>query len=72
VSPRGLGNLAPVGSSPSSPSPRWMAAATLAVARRPDLWVTAVRQLGRLAPTGWWRKAPYLPRPDPTYMRFRM
>jgi hypothetical protein len=72
VSTRVLGNLAPVGSSPTTPSLRWTVTATLAVARRPDLWVTAVRQLGRLAPSGWWRKAPYLPLPDPTYMHFRM
>ncbi len=46
-------------------------AAVLAVLRRPDLWWTAVRTLLRLAPRGWWRRAPHLPRPDPAYMRFR-
>jgi hypothetical protein len=49
-----------------------MAGAALAVARRPDLWVTAARQVARLAPEGWWRRSPYLPLPDPTYLRFRM
>ena len=57
---------------PSTPSLRWTVAATAAVLRRPDLWVTAVRQLGRLAPSGWWRRAPFLPLPDPAYLRFRM
>ncbi len=27
---------------------------------------------GRLAPTGWWRRWPPLPRPDPAYLRFRL
>jgi hypothetical protein len=51
---------------------RWVPAAAVAVARRPDLWVTAVRQLARLAPAGWWRRAPHLPLPDAAYLRFRM
>ncbi len=44
----------------------------LALALRPDLWATAVRASLRLAPTGWWRRAPYVPLPDPHYLRFRM
>ncbi len=43
-----------------------------ALARRPDLWATAVRQVFVLAPTGWWRRRPFLPIPDAEYMRFRM
>ena len=43
-----------------------------AVARRPDLWLTAARQVRVLAPAGWWRRPPFLPLPDPTYLRFRM
>ena len=50
----------------------WWVGAGLAVVRRPDLWWTAGRQGLRLAPSGWWRRWPPLPRPDPTYLRFRM
>lgn len=46
--------------------------AVLAVAMRPWLWITAVRQALRLAAPGWWRRPPYLPRPDDAYMRFRL
>ncbi|MEE9414073.1 MAG: hypothetical protein V3V01_02240 [Acidimicrobiales bacterium] len=40
--------------------------------RRPALWSTAVRQLFALAPNKWWRRAPFLPIPDPAYLDFRM
>jgi hypothetical protein len=50
----------------------WVLRAGAAVARRPDLWWTAVRQLLVLARPGWWRSAPFLPRPDPAYLRFRL
>lgn len=43
-----------------------------AVARRPSLWGTAVRQAHRSAPSGWWRRAPFLPVPDRAYLRFRL
>lgn len=43
-----------------------------ALARRPDLWSTAVRSALSLAPNGWWRRAPFLPVPDPEWLRFRM
>ena len=46
--------------------------AAAAVARRPDLWATALRQVRLLTPGGWWRRAPFLPVPDPAYLRFRM
>ncbi len=46
--------------------------AVLAVLRRPDLWWTAVRVVVRLAPSGWWRTAPFLPLPAPPYLHFRM
>jgi hypothetical protein len=53
--------------------PGWLwARAGLAVAARPDLWATAVRQVLRLAPSGWWRRWPPVPRPDPDYLRFRL
>jgi hypothetical protein len=38
----------------------------------PSLWPTALRQAGRLALPGWWRRAPFLPLPAPEYLRFRM
>jgi hypothetical protein len=47
-------------------------AVAVAVARRPDLWSTAVTQAFRLASPGWWRRAPFLPVPDPGYLRFRL
>ena len=43
-----------------------------AVARRPDLWVTALRQARRTAPSGWWRQRPFLPVPSGEYLRFRL
>ena len=50
----------------------WMVGAFLAVLRHPSLWGTALRQVMRLAPRGWWRRAPFLPLPDPDYLRFRL
>jgi hypothetical protein len=46
--------------------------AVAAVAVRPRLWPTALRQAGRLAAPGWWRRAPFLPLPEPDYLAFRM
>lgn len=43
-----------------------------AVVRRPGLWATAIGQIFRLAPNGWWHRAPFLPIPDARYLRFRM
>ncbi len=50
----------------------WMFGATAAVLRHPSLWVTAIRQIGRLAPRHWWRRPPFLPLPDPAYLQFRL
>lgn len=47
-------------------------AAVMAVASRPELWTTALHQLVVLARPGWWRQPPFLPRPDPAYLAFRM
>lgn len=47
-------------------------AAALAVARRPGLWSTAVRQAIVLAPDRWWTRRPFLPLPDRAYLRFRL
>ena len=43
-----------------------------ALLRRPALWLVAVRQLVRMAPPRWWRRAPFLPLPAPGYLRFRL
>ena len=43
----------------------------LAVVRRPGLWGTAVRQGIRMAPSGWWRRRPFLPLPSADYLHFR-
>lgn len=43
-----------------------------AVLARPWLWPTALRQLGALAPSGWWRRPPHLPTPPGEYVRFRL
>jgi hypothetical protein len=40
--------------------------------RRPDLWVTCLVQVTRLAVPGWWRRWPPVPSPDPDYLRFRI
>ena len=45
---------------------------TVAVLRRPSLWRTAMVQIGRLARPRWWSRPPFLPWPDPGYIRFRM
>lgn len=50
----------------------WWFRAVLAVLRRPPLWPTAVAQALRLARPGWWKRPPFLPVPDPDYVRFRM
>ncbi|MGH9118263.1 MAG: hypothetical protein ACRD0A_10430 [Acidimicrobiales bacterium] len=44
----------------------------LAVLVRPRLWPVALRQVVRLAPVGWWRRAPFLPIPDRDYLGFRL
>ena len=40
--------------------------------RRPGLWPTALAQARRTVRPGWWREPPFLPLPDPAYLRFRM
>jgi hypothetical protein len=60
-------------STPGDPSPRrWALGAARAVAAHPSLWVTAARQALTLAAGGWWRRPPFLPLPDPAYLRFRL
>lgn len=51
---------------------RWWVGAALAVALRPGLWRVALVQALRLARPRWWRRRPFLPLPDPDYLRFRL
>lgn len=44
----------------------------LAVIVRPGLWATAISSVLAMAPTGWWRRKPFLPIPDPDWMHFRL
>ena len=48
----------------------WVRAALLVLAR-PGLWLIALRQALRLARPRWWTRAPFVPVPDPDYLRFR-
>lgn len=58
------------------PTPRpgatWLVRVALVLIRHPDLWGTAARQLLVLARRDWWRGPPWLPLPDPAYLRFRL
>jgi hypothetical protein len=51
---------------------RWVWRAAAAVAVHPSLWWTAIRQVFVLATPRWWTRAPFLPLPDPAYLRFRL
>jgi hypothetical protein len=52
--------------------PAWLGRAFVAVLAHPVLWRTAIRQVLVLAAPGWWRRPPFLPLPDPAYLRFRL
>lgn len=43
-----------------------------AIARRPGLWIPALRTGWRLRRNRWWAVAPFVPVPSPAYLRFRM
>lgn len=43
-----------------------------AVAARPDLWPTAVGAVFAFARRNWWKRAPFLPIPDPRVMEWRV
>ena len=49
----------------------WIATVA-AIARRPGLWATALRQARRTARPGWWRRLPPVPTPPESYLRFRI
>ena len=55
----------------SGASVRQLWPAARAVARRPRLWPTALRQARRLAAPGWWRRVPFLPVPPREYVALR-
>ncbi len=50
---------------------RMFAVGVRAVAPRPALWLTAIRQVVRFTPDRWWRRRPFLPLPDPELLGFR-
>jgi len=54
------------------PERDWWKRAAMAVLAHPALWPTAVVQAIRLARPGWWHRRPFLPLPDPDYLRFRL
>ena len=54
----------------SLPLRAFLPAATRVVCT-PSVWGVALRQLGAMSPPRWWRRAPFAPRPDPAYVRFR-
>lgn len=41
------------------------------IARRPALWRPGLTAARRFAPSGWWRRAPFLPLPDKRLVEFR-
>ena len=49
-----------------------MIVAIAAVLRHPTLWPTALVELRRFVPDGWWRRRPFLPLPDRAMLRFRL
>jgi hypothetical protein len=51
---------------------RSMVSIAFAVARRPRLWRVAIVTLAAASPPGWWRRPPFLPRPDRGYLEWRL
>jgi hypothetical protein len=50
---------------------RAFAPAAVRVVCTPSVWGAALRQLVATSPARWWSRAPFTPRPDPAYLRFR-
>ena len=42
------------------------------ILRRPNLWLVAFRQLWRIRRSGWYRRLPFLPIPEASYLQFRI
>jgi hypothetical protein len=57
---------------PRRRAPRGTGRAVAAVVAHPSLWSTALRQAVRTSRPRWWRRPPFLPVPDPDYLRFRL
>lgn len=57
---------------PGITSSRTSTTVMVALLARPDLWLPALGVLRRMAPPGWWRRAPHLPLPDRRLWEFRM
>ena len=45
---------------------------SIAIIRRPYLWVAAITQLWRMRDKGWYKSFPFLPLPNEEYLRFRI
>jgi hypothetical protein len=61
----------PSGTSVTGIATRAFVPAVVRVVLTPSLWGIAMRQLAATSPRGWWRRPPFLPRPDRAYLRFR-
>jgi hypothetical protein len=57
---------------PHTRFPAFWFSVVCALARRPQLWSTALRQLTRLSVRRWWSRPPFLPIPPRAYVRFRL
>lgn len=53
------------------PDPKRLRSLAWAIARRPDLWWAAASLAVKHRRDGWWRRAPYLPVPDASWLAFR-
>lgn len=71
VSPSETNTPGRPGRAPSGGRSGPMLRAATAVIAHPGLWITALRQVFRLAPRGWWRRG-RLPVPDGAYLGFRL
>jgi hypothetical protein len=54
------------------PGPRFWVGVARRLVLRPSLWPTAMVEVALLARPEWWRHSPFLPLPDPAYVRFRL
>jgi hypothetical protein len=49
-----------------------LTAAVRALIHHPGLWGEALRATFSLTPSGWWRRPPFLPRPDAGLLAWRI
>ncbi|MDA3039738.1 MAG: hypothetical protein O3C27_09455 [Actinomycetota bacterium] len=52
--------------------PQGTIGAAMAVVKRPDLWIVALRTAASMTPRRWWAHPPFLPLPDRGWMAFRL